>query len=279
VGTTVAAGALTTNGGAIGDCITDQFSLSSPGNVGSPVICGVNAGQHMIVDASDACSVASFNIGGTTTPREWDIKVTQYACGDLQGGPEGCLQYFTGTSGKVSSFNFPTTTPIGSTTTHLSSQRYSMCFRQEQGFCSICFTTSTTITPALTTPAIQSSFGLSVSPLAALAEAGVDQSCTSDYLLIQSATSSPAVTTNTRDRLCGRIFDTTPNSAITGHSVCTSVIPFQIGFVSNANEATGRLPLPVVNDPTTNEQDLAPGGIVGFSLNYVEQPCPTAPAG
>ena len=41
-----AATALSTNGDAIGDCLTDTFSVASPGNVGSPVICGINMGQH-----------------------------------------------------------------------------------------------------------------------------------------------------------------------------------------------------------------------------------------
>ena len=35
-----------TNGDAIGDCVTDSFSITSPGNVGTPVICGFNSGQH-----------------------------------------------------------------------------------------------------------------------------------------------------------------------------------------------------------------------------------------
>ncbi len=34
------------NGGAVGDCATDTFSVTSPGNRGSPVICGFNTGQH-----------------------------------------------------------------------------------------------------------------------------------------------------------------------------------------------------------------------------------------
>jgi len=33
-------------GAAIGDCLVDQFSVSSPGNRGSPIICGFNTGQH-----------------------------------------------------------------------------------------------------------------------------------------------------------------------------------------------------------------------------------------
>ena len=33
-------------GAAIGDCVTDSFTLSAPGNKGSPQICGFNTGQH-----------------------------------------------------------------------------------------------------------------------------------------------------------------------------------------------------------------------------------------
>jgi hypothetical protein len=81
-------------GGSIGDCVTDTFSFSSPGSNGSPIICGYNTGQHskieaqfitlyvclthtsfaVIVDASDSCNVASFDLSGTGVTREWDIK-------------------------------------------------------------------------------------------------------------------------------------------------------------------------------------------------------------
>ena len=30
----------------VGDCLTDQMSISAPGGVGSPIICGYNSGQH-----------------------------------------------------------------------------------------------------------------------------------------------------------------------------------------------------------------------------------------
>ncbi len=33
-------------GGSIGDCASDTFAVSSSGNKASPVICGVNTGQH-----------------------------------------------------------------------------------------------------------------------------------------------------------------------------------------------------------------------------------------
>jgi len=36
-------------GGSIGQCVTDAFSVTSPGNIGSPEICGVNTGQHSTI--------------------------------------------------------------------------------------------------------------------------------------------------------------------------------------------------------------------------------------
>ena len=35
-----------TQGGAIGDCLTDSFSVTNPGGSGSPIICGENSGKH-----------------------------------------------------------------------------------------------------------------------------------------------------------------------------------------------------------------------------------------
>merc|ERR1711983_412563 len=45
-GTAATSARPTTNGGTIGQCITDSFALASAGNGGSPVICGFNTGQH-----------------------------------------------------------------------------------------------------------------------------------------------------------------------------------------------------------------------------------------
>ena len=40
------------------------------------------------------------------------FQVIQFECGDTQAGTTGCLQYFTGPTGTIASFNFP----MGSTT-------------------------------------------------------------------------------------------------------------------------------------------------------------------
>ena len=33
-------------GAAIGDCMTDQFSITAQGQAGTPIICGTNGGYH-----------------------------------------------------------------------------------------------------------------------------------------------------------------------------------------------------------------------------------------
>jgi hypothetical protein len=280
VGTTVdaAANAVLTNGGAIGSCVTDSFSVTAPGSSSTPAICGANTGQHIYVDSSAECNVVSFGIGAgdTTSTRAWDIKVTQYNCDDPKGGPTGCLQYFTGMSGTVSSFNFPIGSTVGPTATHLANQKYSICFRQEANKCQICFTTAVTNTAAINTAAIQTSFGLSASGTAAAAQAQQDANCKTDYLLIPGASTgviATPVATNggtglSSEKFCGRVLDRTASSATVGNSVCTAVRPFQLQFVTDGTEATT-----AAQDATTNEQFLAPGGIVGFSLNWVQGGC------
>lgn len=67
-----------------------------------------------------------------TFSRIWRIRVTQIHCGSLSRADHGCLQYFTGISGRVRSFNFNTVTGR-----QLSNQDYSVCIRAERNFCSI----------------------------------------------------------------------------------------------------------------------------------------------
>ena len=50
--------------------------------------------------------------------------------------PAGCLQYFTGTSGTIESFNID-----GGV--HLSNQYYTICIRTEKGYCDIVYAKTT----------------------------------------------------------------------------------------------------------------------------------------
>ena len=79
-----------------------------------PIICGVNTGQHMYLDAgkSSTANMAITNTFSTTTTfsRYWSIKISQIECDSPAVPPEStCLQYFTGATGIVKSFNFDST--------------------------------------------------------------------------------------------------------------------------------------------------------------------------
>lgn len=72
---------------------------------------------------------------GPKFPRSWRIRISQIHCGSIYKADQGCLQYFTGVSGRIRSFNFDT-----SSGRQLSNQDYSMCVRMERNFCSIQYT-------------------------------------------------------------------------------------------------------------------------------------------
>lgn len=63
-----------------------------------------------------------------------DIYYLQMKFGTIQS-IAGCLQYYTGVSGRVRSFNFDT-----SSGRQLSNQDYSICLRMERNFCSVQYT-------------------------------------------------------------------------------------------------------------------------------------------
>merc|ERR1719483_1893628 len=167
----VATAANSLNGQLIGDCVDDQFSISGGLSGGTPTICGTNTGYHMIIDADpsgNTCHKALFNIGGTTTTsRSWDVRITQYACGDTDSsGWPGCLQYYTASASTIQNFGFPPTiSEVTAGVTHLSNQHYDICIRRASGYCYICY--SPTIVAAIqaiagTPISAQISFGLSI---------------------------------------------------------------------------------------------------------------------
>lgn len=274
------AAAANNRGGGTGNCVTDAFVVSSQGTRSTPVICGSNTGQHMFVDASSSgCITASFDISSSkSVTRSWDIKVTQYDCGNIKGGPPGCLQYFEGTINTVASFNFPlTSTTVSSTATHLANQNYDICFRRESGFCFLCLFPS--ITSAGTDKNAQTSFGLSISgdPTGAAAQGGFNTQCSTDYISIPFADSRPttaAVFLQTSlpavNRLCGRFLT---NSAIGAASVsiCTGISPFKLTFVTDGSEAGVTTGSASIN----SEEFATPSGTIGFSLLATQLACGT----
>jgi len=268
---------------ATGDCLTDTFSISGP-NSGTPVICGTNDGQHMIVDTDGtSCLTVNFGIGGTTgTSRNWDIMTTQYRCGEEAGGPPGCLQWHMEGAGSVRSFNFPTQArgaAVADTTTHLSSQRYSICIRRPTGTTTICYIPCTYVDASTPTANTQQSFGLSISSADDTSAVSVSE-CSQDYIEIIGGTSAAiaaAGIVSDHNMWCGRNFATltAETGAITtaaGTSVCTASAPFRIRVNFDEDEyRTNKDPTIVDTDSTDGEFLIRPGGIIGFSLCYTTQ--------
>merc|ERR1711936_31293 len=262
--------AATWTGGAVGDCLQDTFVLTSSGGAASPVICGTNTGQHMIIDNDgQGCSVANFNIGGGTFTRAYDLTITQYREGDESGGPMGCLQYFEQESSMIRSFNFPVTAKgakFVDTVVHLSNQDYNVCIRRAAGKFQICYIQCTVIASA--SAGSQSSFGLSISTTTA-SDAMIDSGCTHDYITIprglhKITTASTTVDLGKANRFCGRQL-ATARAATASTSVCSASIPFRLGVHTDADEMTGS-----GTAENTNEQVKYPGGIIGFQLCYAQ---------
>merc|ERR1712109_358816 len=262
-------------GNAMGDCLTDSFSITSQGTFGTPVICGSNGGYHMIVDASTDCAQANFQIGGlTTTSRKWNIRVTQYACGDydMSGWP-GCLQYYTSTASTIQNFAFPTSaTTVTSGVTHLSNQKYDICIRRAKSYCYICYSEWKAGTAVIA----QGSFGLSVSPSIA-SQAGTNTACTSDYIAIPygnsaaiAAITAPATEATFANSYCGRFFHYT-SAKTAGTTVCSRRSPFTVGVNFDSNEVTSISKVDA--KASTREESEFPGGITGFKLIYFQVAC------
>jgi len=270
-------------GSGIGNCVVDSFAITTPGSKGSPVICGSNDGQHMIIDAGvkGTCLTATFLIGQVTTvARNWDIKVTQYDCGDINGGPAGCLQYFTGVSQSFASYNFPlAATKVTSTFTHLANQQYDICIRRESGFCFICYLP--TLTPGVNTVINQNSFGLSVTDgnIAGDTDAlsNANAGCSTDYLAIPGGNDRARTLQTFRIptvlRVCGRHLNIN-NGAAESVSVCSRSAPFKLTFVTNNIELAF-----MSTDGTSKTAEIenfeAPGGSIGFQLTYTQLRCGT----
>jgi len=215
-------------------CQDAQFKATSSGN-NSPTICGTNTDYHMIVEADDNCNTLSFDWSSSTT-RSWNIRVSQISCEARWKPPEGCLQYFTGTTGYIYSYNY-----AGGT--HLASQDYSNCIRTEQGYCSIEYTP------------VGGKFQISGPAPTATANRG--DTCDKDYVIISGGGATAGATTNF-DRFCGSLFSTTDGST-TGATIFANKQPFQVGVFMDGNEA----------NPSSSVAESS----VGFYLYYTQTAC------
>merc|ERR1712241_58009 len=84
-----------------------QASTSSGGT-----LCGTLTGQHLYLENNGMANMAntlaiSISTANANVMRSWKILVTILEVGDssIEGKPSGCLQWFTGETGRITSFN------------------------------------------------------------------------------------------------------------------------------------------------------------------------------
>ncbi|XP_012535462.2 uncharacterized protein LOC105836164 [Monomorium pharaonis] len=244
-------------------CVYDQFIVSGGNPV--PTICGNNDGNHMYIDTGVGQTnpvTLTFVTSGNSYSRSWKVRISQIPCSTIYRAEEGCLQYFTGVSGQIKSFNYDPTTGL-----QLSNQDYSICIRMERNFCGIqymaCLDDAQGMMPTLgiTTGQVMRSnaFTLTGNTQATQIVSMTGTACMTDWLSIPCATNLgrlPSVSLTCIDRLCGGTFNSETQN-LNGSSVISTVKPFRLIFHTDSTEGPGDV------------------GNRGFCLNYVQQPCTT----
>jgi len=232
-------------------CATDTFVVSNLQTKQTvPTICGVNTGQHMYLDLgpdSNSGATLTFTFGAATQDRTFEIKITQLACDSPTRPPVGCLQYFVGTEGRIKSFNWD------GGNGHLPDQDYTMCIRQEKGFCctkySLC-------------PSENGLFSLFLSgktETPPMATALIEQKCTADYVIIEGSSSTCNLNTNT-NRYCGNALNDLGTS-VESVPICDCTTPFQLSLKTDSNAAM---------DMAAADTNAVSKGLC---LDYVQEPC------
>jgi len=275
----------------VGDCTVDSLTVSNPGGVTPPTICGYNTGQHMFVPASTQCNQINIDIdtGTTTTTRKWQIKVTQYECGNLMAPEQDCLQYHTASSGTIASFNWDTSSSsVSSSQYHLTSQYYDICIRRARSYCSICYSPEI----SSTTTGTAASYGISAGSVAAIQTNAIGSACTGvntlsptmaanvglgDYLDIVALQPSTGTTgTLNENRICGVLFNAAASPQTTHATACSWAVPFKVGVHFDADDAIGAPPTASNRNAVENDPASTTGaglGYSGFYMAYWQNTC------
>jgi hypothetical protein len=124
-----------------GSC-TDSFTALGSAGKSVPSICGTNTDYHMYVEfgASSTDTVTlTHTLGSTTSTLKWNILAQQIPCTATYRAPTDCLQYFTGRTNVVYSYN--------AGAQFLGGMDYTNCIRTEKDMCAIQWKEKTGATP------------------------------------------------------------------------------------------------------------------------------------
>jgi len=262
---------------SVGSCNSDVFVVT--GTQGPyPVICGMNNGQHVIVDTDGTeCVNAVFGFGGNGNTRRYTIHVLQFAQSNDMGGPPGCLQFFTGETGIVRSFNWQGQADR-TTSVHLANQFYDICVRPLEPACAICW--------------FQEASG---SASGGIGSFGISESAAGTNLDTSSATGAGcdgtdrlripfgfdgadvfnifnAIVNLGENTFCGRYLNAN-NGAPTDGTVCSPQFHLTVEFNGAENGAGDNIQTANTNEVAVGDTDetTGPFGTMGFSLEFEQQ--------
>merc|ERR1739844_609495 len=130
---------------------TDTLVVTSGSGRTYPNLCGTLTGQHLYTETGrvTTAQTLTFTIKATTGSGKWKILVQQIECAATWKAPSDCAQYYTGTSGRLQSFNFGVSTQF-----QLWGMDMTLCIRPEPGYCSVGYTPTQGLTAPLDSFAI-----------------------------------------------------------------------------------------------------------------------------
>jgi len=217
--------------GTDGLCSTDTLTIKEGIDKSSinypPVLCGLGTGQHMYLNAypgKDLSASIAISIGSaSSTGRRWSIRVTQIDCGTLYTAPPDCLQYHTGATGTVMTWNYEDTNNI-----HTNSQNYAICIRREKGYCANSYVADSS----------PNSFGVDGSDTKGRGGA----QCRNDFVAIPGASSVGYG--SSVERWCGAVFGvlSAPGLHEGANQIITYRTPFRMYIRFNANTDNSAVP-------------------------------------
>merc|ERR1712102_149293 len=127
---------------ATGAC-TDELTVATPARNQAAgfvpgALCGVLTGQHVYVDVNTAggamAATININTAAAQGNRFWKILVQRIACDSPDLPPAGCLQFFTGLSGLITSFNGAR---MNNAQQMIENQQYRVCIKRGAGMCGV----------------------------------------------------------------------------------------------------------------------------------------------
>jgi len=244
--TTVVTGPTAATADNADSCVDDTITVTSPSttSLGFVTLCGVLSGQHMYIenDGAEVNAVLNINTDGDALNggRSWKILVSLLETGCPSLATPGCLQYFTGASGSVQSFNYEVNGAQGQMLRNL---QYNACIRSEAGMDCIRWTEARSATAP---DAFQLQGDGAADATASLLEAD----CPEVFVNIRG-NNAIGTANGIGDRFCGGVFNSVDGATVSG-PVISNRKPFMLGVYSSG---------------------LARPAQGGFDLVYNQEPC------